>query len=59
MKNFSIYLVENVYNDLFTFVKDEDGERDEGRVDVTEPDEDGVHRPQSVLLNLGNLKKFN
>ena len=38
-----------------TFMQDENGERDENSVDVTEPDEHGVRSADGVLLNLWNL----
>jgi hypothetical protein len=40
---------------LFTFVKNEDGEWDQSCVDISEPDEHGVHCSQGVLLNFWNL----
>ncbi len=44
-----------IKNRVGTFMQNENGERDENRVNVTEPDEHGVHGPNGVLLNLRNL----
>jgi hypothetical protein len=39
-------------------VKNEDGEWDQSRVDISEPNEHGVHCSQGVLLNFWNLEKI-